>query len=106
MPRPPRSIGTIVIRAGLAGGQPRVGGTGIPVQAVLEKLADGCAPDDLLVLYPSLASADVRAVLEFAAATIGSRYPPVVVDRRSGSRGGRSTRLWPRQRSRRRPKAR
>jgi uncharacterized protein (DUF433 family) len=42
-------------------------GTRVPVQVVLDSLAEGSSVDEILVSYPSLVPADVQAVIAFAA---------------------------------------
>ena len=49
-------------------GKPCVKGTRIPVYLVLEKMAAGEAPEQLLAAYPQLTAEDLRACLEYAAA--------------------------------------
>jgi uncharacterized protein (DUF433 family) len=52
--------------AGILGGKPVVRGTRIPVELILEYLADGGSIAEVLDGYPSLAEADVRAALAFS----------------------------------------
>jgi uncharacterized protein (DUF433 family) len=49
-------------------GKPCVKGTRIPVYLLLEKMAAGESFEQLLTAYPQLASEDLRACLEYAAA--------------------------------------
>jgi len=51
---------------GILGGKPVVRGTRISVELVLEFLADGGSPADVLAAYPRLHEADVRAAIAFA----------------------------------------
>ena len=49
-------------------GKPCVKGTRIPVYLLLEKMAAGETIEQLLAAYPQLATEDLRACLEYAAA--------------------------------------
>jgi len=49
-------------------GKPCVKGTRIPVYLLLEKMAAGETPEQLLAAYPQLVADDLRACLEYAAA--------------------------------------
>jgi len=57
----------IVMDASRRSGKPCVRGTRISVQDVLEYLAGGMSPDDILRDFPELVADDVAAVLQFAA---------------------------------------
>jgi uncharacterized protein (DUF433 family) len=52
-------------------GKPRIRGTRITVQVVLELLAAGETLDDLLAEYDELTRDDLLAVLEYAASVTG-----------------------------------
>ncbi len=58
----------------ICGGRPVVRGTRITVPTVLEFLAAGDSPEDLLDEYPSLARADIQACLDYASRLMGNRY--------------------------------
>ena len=53
------------------GGKPCVRGMRVRVQDVLELLADGMSPDEVVKQLPYLEVEDVRACLEFAAKRVG-----------------------------------
>lgn len=57
----------IVINPGVRSGKPVVRGTRITVSDILEYLAGGMTPDEILADFPDLHDADIRAVLAFAA---------------------------------------
>jgi uncharacterized protein (DUF433 family) len=57
----------ITIEPGKRSGQPCVRGMRITVRDVLEYLAGGMAVSELLVEFPELTAADIRACLAFAA---------------------------------------
>ena len=51
-------------------GHPRIEGTRIRVSNILGWLATGMSPADIAQEYPYVSETDVRAALEFAAATV------------------------------------
>lgn len=57
----------ITIDPAVAGGRPCVRGMRIRVSDVLELLASGATPDEVLRDYPYLDAADLQAVLKYAA---------------------------------------
>lgn len=57
----------ITIEAGKRGGKPCVRGTRITVYDVLEYLAGGMSPEQIVEDFPELTLEDVRACLAFAA---------------------------------------
>ena len=57
----------ITLDSAVRSGKPVVRGTRITVTDVLEYLAGGMTPDDLLADFPDLAADDIRAVLLYAA---------------------------------------
>ena len=58
----------IETRAGVRSGKPCFVGTRIAVYDVLEYLASGMSPDDIVADFPELTLRHVSAALEFAAA--------------------------------------
>jgi uncharacterized protein (DUF433 family) len=62
--------GRIEINPSVMQGKPVVRNTRVPVELVLRKLAEGATFDDLLDAYPRLTAQDIKACLEYAAATI------------------------------------
>jgi len=60
----------IEISPRVCGGKPVIAGTRIPVTVILEQLAAGESWDSILEGYPELASDDIRASLQYAAASI------------------------------------
>lgn len=58
----------ITIEQGKMGGRPCIRGMRIRVQDVLEMLAGGASPEEILGDFPYLEADDIRAVLAFAAA--------------------------------------
>jgi len=57
----------ITIDPAVAGGRPCIRGMRIRVTDVLDLLAAGAAPDEVLRDYPYLEAADLHAVLKYAA---------------------------------------
>jgi uncharacterized protein (DUF433 family) len=60
------------------GGVPCIRGLRIPVATVIEMLAEGMTPDELLQAYPDLERDDIPAALHFAAAAVRERELPLV----------------------------
>ncbi|MCY7388025.1 MAG: DUF433 domain-containing protein [Burkholderiales bacterium] len=48
-------------------GKPRIKGTRISVEMILDRVADGWSTDDILASYPRVTRQDVLAALSFAA---------------------------------------
>jgi uncharacterized protein (DUF433 family) len=63
----PDLLERIVINPAVRSGKPVVRGTRITVSDVLEYLAGGMTPDEILADFPDLNAEDIRAVLAFAA---------------------------------------
>lgn len=57
----------ITIQSDLCGGRPTIRGMRITVASVLELLAGGMSPQEILDDYPYLEAADIQACLEYAA---------------------------------------
>lgn len=56
----------ITVDPAVCGGKPTIRGLRLTVQTVLEFLAAGDSPEDLLESYPFLEVADIQACLHFA----------------------------------------
>jgi uncharacterized protein (DUF433 family) len=67
----------IEVDARRLGGKPVVRGSRIPVELVVEMVADGWSEERIRASYPSLAAEDVRACLHYAAAMLREerRFP-------------------------------
>lgn len=63
----PDLLERITITPGVRSGKPTVRGTRITVSDVLEYLASGMSPEEILADFPDLSGDDIRAVLAFAA---------------------------------------
>jgi len=54
----------------ILGGKPVIAGTRIPVRLILDHLAEGYMPQEIIFEYPTLTRADIRAALRFASRAI------------------------------------
>jgi uncharacterized protein (DUF433 family) len=54
----------------ILGGKPVIAGTRIPVRLILDHLAEGYMPEEIIVEYPVLTRADIHAALRFASRVI------------------------------------
>lgn len=61
-------LARITIEAGKNGGRPSIRGLRVRVQDILELLAAGQTPDQVVADYPYLEADDIRAALAYAAA--------------------------------------
>jgi len=64
-------LARITIDPAQCGGRPCIRGMRIRVQDVLDMLAGGAAPEEILADFPYLEAEDIRASLAYAAASIG-----------------------------------
>ena len=62
------------------GGVPCIRNLRIPVATVVEMVADGMTPAEILKAYPDLESADIREALHFAAEAVRERELPLLSD--------------------------
>jgi uncharacterized protein (DUF433 family) len=67
----------IAIDPSVCHGRACVAGTRVTVASVLDNLADGLSPEEILVSYPSLRRDDIRAVMGYAAALASDRVIPL-----------------------------
>ena len=58
-------------------GQACIKGTRIPVSVVLDNLADGLSPEEVVRSYPTLTVEDVRAAMRYAAEVARERVLPL-----------------------------
>lgn len=54
------------IRSGVCGGQPCIRGTRISLSVILDALAEGLSPKEIVDHYPSLSEIDIRAAIAYA----------------------------------------
>ena len=57
----------ITVDPGLMLGQPVITGTRLPVYVIVQAIASGDGPDELIEAYPFLTAEDIEAALSFAA---------------------------------------
>jgi uncharacterized protein (DUF433 family) len=55
-------------------GQPVIKGTRIRIKVILDNLAQGIDIEEITKSYPGLTSADVQAVISFAAASVSEEH--------------------------------
>jgi uncharacterized protein (DUF433 family) len=67
----------------ICGGEPVIRGTRVTLRTVLASLADGDPVDDILKDFPTLTTADIRAVIAFAAASAEEDQPLQALPRAS-----------------------
>ena len=60
----------IVCTQGVAGGQPRIKGTGLSVTLILDMMAAGATEEYLLSNYPHICADDVHACLRYASESL------------------------------------
>ena len=72
------SLERIGMDAAICGGRPRIRGTRVRVSDILDLLASGASPSDILADYPYLTKADLRAALAYGAAATAHRV--ILVD--------------------------
>jgi len=57
----------IAIKPDVCHGKPCIRGTRIMVSVILDNLADGLSPEEVVQEYPPLTSDDIRAAISYAA---------------------------------------
>ncbi len=57
----------ITVEPGKCGGRPCIRGLRIRLKDILEKLADGAKPEEILTDFPDLEADDIKAALLYAA---------------------------------------
>ena len=70
-------IARITIKPDVCGGEPTIRGMRITVSHVLEMLAGGMTPEQVLQDFPYLEKADIDACLEYAARHVAHREIPL-----------------------------
>ncbi len=67
----------ITVRPGQMGGVPCLRGLRIPVATVVDMVADGMPPEEILAAYPDLEAADIEEALHYAAEAVRERELPL-----------------------------
>ena len=55
-------------------GKPVIKGTRIPVDAVIQRIAEGMSFEDIIADYPKLIKADIKAALDYGASLVRGEY--------------------------------
>ncbi len=75
--RSKRYVERIEVDPRILGGKPVIKGTRIPVYLIVELLAAGLSPKDIVKEYPQLTEEDVRAAAEYAAKILKGEFVEV-----------------------------
>lgn len=67
----------ITVRPEQMGGAPCLRGLRIPVATVVDMVADGMPPEEILAAYPDLEAADIEEALHYAAEAVRERELPL-----------------------------
>jgi uncharacterized protein (DUF433 family) len=70
----------IITSPDVCNGKPVIFGTRIAVQTILEFLAKGDSPDDVIKEYPALKREDIQACLDYASKLMANHYSVVSVE--------------------------
>lgn len=62
-------------------GKPTIRGTRLWVSLILDLLADGVSPEELIADYPQLTHEDIRAAIAYGAEVARERIIPIPVER-------------------------
>lgn len=62
-------------------GKPTIRGTRLWVSLILDLLADGVSPEQLIADYPQLTHEDIRAAIAYGAEVARERIIPIPVER-------------------------
>jgi uncharacterized protein (DUF433 family) len=60
----------IVVDPAVMAGKPVIRGTRIPVDAIIQRIAEGLSIDEVLADYPSIQREDIKAALRYGAALV------------------------------------
>lgn len=67
----------ITVRPDQMGGMPCLRGLRIPVATVVDMVAEGMHPEEILGAYPDLEAADIEEALHYAAEAVRERELPL-----------------------------
>ena len=70
----------IVIDPNICFGKPTIRGTRIWVSLILDFLANGMTPEEILAEYPHLGPEDIQAAIAYGAEMSRERYVPLPVE--------------------------
>jgi uncharacterized protein (DUF433 family) len=68
--KPPRKRSRIIRDQQILGGKPVIAGTRIPVRLIIDHLAEGYMPEEIVIEYPILTRADIQAAMRFASRAV------------------------------------
>lgn len=68
--KPPLKKSRIIRDQQILGGKPVIAGTRIPVRLILDHLAAGYMPEEIVIEYPVLTRADIQATMRFASRAV------------------------------------
>jgi uncharacterized protein (DUF433 family) len=74
----PMTFTRITVNPMQMGGVPCIRGLRIPVATVIEMMADGMTPKEILGAFPDLEAGDIDEALHFAADAVRERQLPLV----------------------------
>lgn len=66
----PRTKSGIIRDPQILGGKPVIAGTRIPVRLILDHLAEGYMPEEIIFEYPMLIRSDIQAAIRYASKTV------------------------------------
>jgi uncharacterized protein (DUF433 family) len=69
-----KPLGRITIDPNVMCGKPVIKGTRIPVDAIIERIAEGMSFEDLIADYPKLTKEDIKAALNYGASLARGEY--------------------------------
>ena len=68
----PQKRSRIIRDPQILGGKPVIAGTRIPVRLILDHLAEGYMPEEIIVEYPVLTRADIQAAIRYASRAVAN----------------------------------
>ena len=68
--KPPQKRSRIIRDQQILGGKPVIAGTRIPVRLILDHLAEGYMPEEIVIENPVLTRADIQAAMRFASRAV------------------------------------
>jgi uncharacterized protein (DUF433 family) len=66
----PQNGSKIIRDPQILGGKPVIAGTRIPVRLIIDHLAEGYMPEEIVIEYPVLTRADIQAAMRFASRAV------------------------------------
>lgn len=69
-PARPQRKSKVIRNPEILGGKPVIAGTRIPVSLILDHLAEGYMPEEIIFEYPILTRADIKTAVRFASRAV------------------------------------